>query len=137
MSILHSFRGVSLDQAPADLIPKRLPVPRSFLRLSMPLYSFPNPRQSRQRLPHFLVRRRKRLSQRASSSVLINVVTLLTDNRSTLSTSPPASDYDENDSYDPSYYVASENNGLYNIYTAETVVPQMQAVRVARVLNSV
>jgi hypothetical protein len=83
------------------------------------------------------VRRRKRLSPRASSSVRINVVTLLTDNRSTLSTSPPASDYDENDSYDPSYYVASENNGLYNIYTAETVVPQMQAVRVARVLNSV
>jgi hypothetical protein len=58
------------------------------------------------------------------------VVTLLTDNRSTLSTSPPASDYDENDSYDPTYYVPSEDNGLYNIYTAESVVPQMQAVRV-------
>jgi hypothetical protein len=65
------------------------------------------------------------------------VVTLLTDNRSTLSSSPPASDYDENDSYDPSYYVASENNGLYNIFTAESVVPQMQAVRVVLVLNSV
>lgn len=49
---------------------------------------------------------------------------------STLSTSPPASDYDENDSYDPSYFVASENNGLYNIYTAESVVPQMQALDV-------
>jgi hypothetical protein len=103
----------------------------------MPLYSFPNPRQSLQRLPPFLVRRRRRLLRRASSSVRINVVTLLTDNRSTLSSSPPASDYDENDSYDPSYYVASENNGLYNIYTAESVVPQMQAVRGALVLNSV
>jgi hypothetical protein len=59
------------------------------------------------------------------------VVAPLTDNRSTLSTSPPASDYDENDSYDPTYYVPSDNNGLYNIYTAESVVPQMQAVRVA------
>lgn len=103
----------------------------------MPLYSFPNPRQSLQHLLPFLVRRRRRLLPRALSSVPINVMTLLTDYRSTLSTSPPASDYDENDSYDPSYYVASENNGLYNIYTAETVVPQMQAVRVARVLNSV
>ncbi len=64
-------------------------------------------------------------------------MTPLTDNRSTVSTSPPASDYDENDSYDPSYYVSSENDGLYNIYTAESVVPQMQTVRVAHVLNSV
>jgi hypothetical protein len=103
----------------------------------MPLYSFPNPRQSPQPLPPFLVRRRRHLLRRASSSLRINVVTLLTDNRSTLSTSPPASDYDENDSYDPNYYVASEDNGLYNIYTAESVVPQMQAVRVARVSNSV
>ena len=103
----------------------------------MHLYSFPNPRQSLRRHPPFLVRRRRRLLPRASSSVWINVVILLTDNRSTLSTSPPASDYDENDSYDPSYYVASEDNGLYNIYTAESVVPQMQAVRVARMLNSV
>lgn len=136
MSILHSLRDVRLDQAPADLNPKRLPAPRGFLRLSMPLYSYPNPRQSLQPLPLFLVRRRRRLLPRASSSVRINIVTLLTDNRSTLSTSP-ASDYDENDSYDPSYYVASEDNGLYNIYTAESVVPQMQAVRVARVLNNV
>ena len=49
-------------------------------------------------------------------------MTPLMDNR-TLSTSPPASDYDENDSYDHSYYVASENDGLYNIYTAETRAP--------------
>jgi hypothetical protein len=103
----------------------------------MHLYSFPNPHQSLQRLPPFLVRRHRHLLRRASSSVRINVVTLLTDNRSTLSTSPPASDYDENDSYDASYYVASENDGLYNIYTAESVVPQMQTVRVALVLNSV
>ena len=131
--MLHSLYDVRLDQAPADLNPKRLPVLRSFLRLSMPLYSFPNPHQSLQRLLPFLVRRRRRLLQRASSSTQISVVTLLMDNRSTLSTSPPGSDYDENDSYDPSYYVASENDGLYNIYTAETVVPQMQAVRVDRV----
>ena len=58
-------------------------------------------------------------------------MTLLIVNSSTLSTSPPASDYDENDSYDPNYYVPSEDNGLYNIYSAESVVPQMQAVRVA------
>ena len=134
---MHSLRDVTFDQAPTDLTPKRLPVLRSSLRLSMLLYSFPNPRQSLPRLPPFLVRRRRRLLRRALSSVRINGVTLLTSNRSTLSTSPPASDYDENDSYDPSYYVASENNGLYNIYTAESVVPQMQAVRVVLVLNSV
>jgi hypothetical protein len=103
----------------------------------MLLYSFPNPRQPLQHLPPFLVRRRRRLLRRALSSIRINAVTLLTNNRSTLSTSPPASDYDENDSYDPSYFVASENNGLYNIYTAESVVPQMQAVRVVLVLHSV
>ncbi len=102
----------------------------------MPLYLFPNPRRSLQRHPPSLVRRHRRLLQRASSSVRINVVTPLTENRSTLSTSPPASDYDENDSYDPNYFVPSENNDLYNIYTAESVVPQMQAVRVACVLKS-
>ena len=134
--MLHSLRDVRFDQAPTDLTPKRLAVPRSFLRLSMPLYSFPNPRQLLQRLPPFLVRRRRHLLRRASSSILINVVNLLTDNRSTLCSSPSASDYDENDSYDPNYYVASENDGLYNIYTAESVVPQMQAVRVAHMLNS-
>lgn len=40
------------------------------------------------------------------------------------------SDYDEDDTYDPNYYVPSENNGLYDAYTAESVVPEMQAVRV-------
>ena len=102
----------------------------------MLLYSFPNPPRSLLRLPLFLVRRRRRLLRRASLSGSI-CSDPLTDNRSTLSTSPPASDYDENDSYDPNYYVPSENNGLYNIYTAESVVPQMQAVRVACVLRSV
>jgi hypothetical protein len=47
-----------------------------------------------------------------------------------VSTSPTVSDYDENDSYDPNYYVSSENNGLYDLYTAESVVPQMQSVSV-------
>ncbi|KAF8262458.1 hypothetical protein EI94DRAFT_1808728 [Lactarius quietus] len=49
---------------------------------------------------------------------------------STLSTSPPATEYDEHDPYDPNYYISSDNNGLYNMYTAETVVPQMQALDV-------
>ncbi|KAI9435510.1 hypothetical protein H4582DRAFT_2079614 [Lactarius indigo] len=47
-----------------------------------------------------------------------------------LSTSPPATEYDEHDPYDPNYYISSDNNGLYNMYTAETVVPQMQALDV-------
>ncbi|KAN0142137.1 hypothetical protein V8E53_000599 [Lactarius tabidus] len=48
----------------------------------------------------------------------------------TLSTSPPATEYDEHDPYDPNYYISSDNNGLYNMYTAESVVPQMQALDV-------
>ncbi|KAI9508039.1 hypothetical protein F5148DRAFT_1199974 [Russula earlei] len=49
---------------------------------------------------------------------------------STLSTSSPASEYDENDSYDHNYYVPGENDGLYDIYSAESVVPQVQALEV-------
>ena len=61
---------------------------------------------------------------------------MLTNNRSTLSPSPPgsATEYDEHDPYDPNYYISNDNNGLYNMYTAETVAPQMQAVRMACVL---
>ncbi|KAH9976696.1 hypothetical protein BGW80DRAFT_1289831 [Lactifluus volemus] len=49
---------------------------------------------------------------------------------STLSPSPPASDYDENDPYDPNYYVSNENNGLYNMYATDSVVSPMQALDV-------
>ena len=51
-----------------------------------------------------------------------------------MSASPPATEYDEHDPYDPNYYISSDNNGLYNMYTAESVVPQMQDVRMACVL---
>jgi len=100
----------------------------------MPLYSFPNLLRSLLRLLLFLVRRRRPLLRRA----LFLPLNLWSsrpadkDNRSTLSASPPVSDYDENDSYDPNYYVSSENNGLYDMYSAENVVPQMQAVRAPR-----
>lgn len=59
---------------------------------------------------------------------------MLTDTRSTLSSSPPVNEYDEHDPYDPNYYISSDNNGLYNMYSSETVVPQMQGVRMACVL---
>jgi len=101
----------------------------------MLLYSFQDPRHSLLHLPLFPVRRRRLHPQGESSFVLVSVsVGLLTNSRSTLSASPPATEYDEHDPYDPNYYISSDNNGLYNMYTAETVVPQMQAVRMACVL---
>ena len=100
----------------------------------MPLYSFPNLLRSLLRLLLFLVRRRRPLLRRAWFPLdLWLSCPADKDNRSTLSASPPVSDYDENDSYDPNYYVSSENNGLYDMYSAENVVPQMQAVRAPRI----
>ncbi|KAI0270721.1 hypothetical protein BC834DRAFT_862895 [Gloeopeniophorella convolvens] len=50
---------------------------------------------------------------------------------STLSNSPPATEYDENDPYDPNYYLQSgENNDLYGMYAADSVASQMQALDV-------
>jgi hypothetical protein len=50
----------------AGLSPKRPPPLRSFLRPSMPLYSFQDPRHSLLHLPLFLVRRRRPHPPRAS-----------------------------------------------------------------------
>ena len=79
------------------------------------------------------MRRRRPLLRRALSLNLLNPWSRPADKyNSALSASPPVSDYDENDPYDPNYYVSSENNGLYDVYSAENVVPQMQAVRAPR-----
>ena len=90
----------------------------------MPLHSFPEPYHTLLRLLIFLVRRHRRLLQRASSFVCIIVVVPLTDNSSPIlsgmSASQPAPD---NDSYDPIYYVPGENNG--SIYTAESAVSEL------------
>jgi hypothetical protein len=109
------------DQGLAELNPKRLDFLRSYLWTPVPLYSFPEPCHTLLRLLLFLVRSHRRLLQRALSFVYIIVVVPLTDNSSPiLSASPPAPD---NDSYDPIYYIPSENNG--SIYTAESVVSKI------------
>ena len=108
------------DQGLAELNPKRLEFLRSYLWTPMPLYLFPESCHTLLRLL-FLVRRNRRLLQRALSFVCMIVVVPLTDNSSPiLSASPPAPD---NDSYDPIHYIPSENNG--SIYTAEGVVSKI------------
>ena len=88
----------------------------------MLLYSFPETHLSLMCLPLILMRRRRHLIQRASSSVQLIVVALLTSNTSIISNP----DYDKNNSHDP-YHIPGENDG--SIYMEKSTVSYISYYR--------